>query len=629
MVVGFTLHMRTRLLLRAVLIACVCATFSESQKPEAGRYSEAHHRVKATIGTMVPMRDGVRLSVDIYRPDAEGRFPVILTHIPYDNATSSTWFGAARARWFAERGYVFALSDFRGRYDSEGTFDIFDHKHKTDGYDLVEWLARQPWADGNVGMTGPSYMGWSQWWAASQAPPSLKAIAPEVAPPDQFYNGPYQDGILVCWAMDWGAGMMAGRTNQRIGDGAYGGFANSRAEDYMHLPYLDLPKVKGAAYAPWFETWIRQNLSSFEYWERIAYQGRENYSKITVPALNITGWFDANFPGSPMNYIGMKQHGATPASRRPRLIIGPWSHGINTRELVGFDYGADAVLDLNGVICRWFDHYLKGVANGVERDPPVQVFVIGVNRWYAETDWPLPQTQWTRYYLHSGGKANSLKGDGTLTTRPPGDEPPDTYVYDPADPTPDAFDKVGNRTMPVRRVGHIEGAVDTRIGAIRDDVLVYQTAPLDADVELTGPIEAKLFAATSARDTDWMMRLVDVHPDGYAALLADGVLRARCRDPENQGAYNPEKLSEIKPDAVYEYTLRFWRAVGNVFRKGHRIRIEVSSSYYPYYLRNLNTGADNVGLETKWVVAEQKIYHDRQYPSFVLLPVIPRTAGGR
>lgn len=616
--------MTARRILRVLLAAVVCTTLAESRKPEAGNYSAQQYKVKATLGTLVPMRDGVRLSVDVYRPDAEGRFPVILTHTAYDNLTASTWFGPARARWFAERGYVFAISDFRGRYDSEGVFDIFDGRHKTDGYDLVEWLARQPWANGNVGMTGPSYMGWSQWWAASQAPPSLKAIAPEVAPPDPFHNGPYQDGVLVCWAMDWGAGMMAGRTNQRIAEGAYGGFANTRAADYMQLPYLNLPAVKGAPNCPWFETWIRQNLASHEYWKKISYQGPENYSKITVPALSITGWFDANFPGSPMNYSGMKKYGATPQSRRPRLIVGPWSHGINTRELAGFDYGADAVLDLNGIICRWFDRFLKGIDNGAERDPPVHVFVMGVNRWYEEQDWPLPQTKWTRYYLRSGGKANSLKGDGTLSTQPPGDEPPDTYVYDPADPTPDPFDKAGNRTTPVRRVGHIEGPVDARVGAIRDDVLVYQTPPLDADVELTGPVEAKLFAATSARDTDWMMRLVDVHPDGYAALLADGVLRARHRDPQNGGAYNPEKLSEIRPDNVYEYTIRFWRAASNVFRKGHRIRIEVSSSYFPYYLRNLNTGADNIGLETKWVVAKQKIYHNRQYASSVQLPVIPK-----
>jgi putative CocE/NonD family hydrolase len=382
--------------------------------------------------------------------------------------------------------------------------------------------------------------------------------------------------------------------------------------------------VKGVAHAPWFETWIRENLATADYWRRISYQGEEHYSRMTVPSLNITGWFDANFPGSPMNYMGMKRHGATPAARRPQLVVGPWSHLINTRKLLAFDYGPDAVIDLNGVICRWFDHYLKGIDNGADRDPPVRLFVMGSNRWIAADDWPLPQTAFTRYYLHSGGRANTLSGDGTLTVDPPADEPPDSYVYDPADPTPDSFDKgPDGKTLAVRQVGHIEGAVDTRRSAARDDVLVYQTPPLAADLELVGPIEATLFAATSARDTDWMMRLVDVHPDGYAALLADGVLRARCRDPERAGRYNPDRLSVIEPDRVYEYTLNFWRGVGNVFKAGHRIRIEVSSGYYPYYLRNLNTGADNVGLETRWVTARQKIFHDAKHPSSVLLPVIP------
>jgi putative CocE/NonD family hydrolase len=616
-------------ILWALIVGVGTLTGAWAQKPDAGKYSEPKYEVKVSIGNMVSMRDGVRLSVDVYRPDAPGKFPVILTHCPYDNLSGGTWFGPYRAKWFAQRGYVFAISDFRGRYDSEGVYDLFDGKHKTDGYDLVEWLAHQPWANGKVGMTGPSYMGWSQWWAASQVPPSLRAIAPEVAPPDQFQNGPYQHGILVSWAMDWGAGMMAGRTNQRIGEGAYGGFANNRAKDYMHTPYIDMPAVKGATNAPWFETWIRQNLSTDEYWRKIAYQGKESYSRMTVPALSITGWFDANFPGSPMNYQGMKQYGATPESRRPGLIIGPWSHGINTRELVGFDYGSEAVIDLNGYICRWFDHFLKGIDNGVTGEPPVYVFVMGVNRWYAERDWPLPQTQWTKYYLHSRGKANSLKGDGALsTTLPsttlPSDESSDTYIYDPADPTPDPYDKEGNRTTPVRRIGHIEGAVDARIAAIRDDVLIYNTPPLGEEVEVTGPIEAKLYAATSARDTDWMMRLIDVHPDGYAALLGEGVMRARCRDPKNGGVFSSEKLSEIEPNKVYEYTLKFWRVTGNVFKKGHRLRVEISSSYYPYYLRNLNTGADNIGLETRSVVATQKIYHNAQFPSHVVLPVIPR-----
>jgi uncharacterized protein len=560
----------------------------------------------------------------VYRPDAPGTFAVILQHTPYDNQRPVAWYGPPRAKWFAERGYAFAISDFRGRYDSEGEFDIFDAKHKTDGYDLVEWLAKQPWSTGKVGMTGPSYLGWSQWWAASEAPPSLKAIAPEVAPPDPFQNGPYQGGILVCWAMDWGAGMMAGRTNQTIGEGAYGGWSNNRVAEYMQTPYVDLPKVKGAAHAPWFEKWIRQNLATTDYWKGISYQGPEKYGKITVPSLAITGWFDGNFPGSSMNYIGMKKYGATPESRKPRLVIGPWSHGINTRELIGFDYGADAVIDLNGVICRWFDHFLKGMDNGAERDKPVQVFVMGANRWYGEDDWPLPQTVYTRYYLHSGGKANTLKGDGTFSQTAPTHEPPDSYVYDPADPTPDSYDKVGTRTAAIRRVGHIDGPVDARVSSLRDDILVYQTPPLKEAIEITGPISAKLYAATSAKDTDWMIRLIDVHPDGYSALLADAVLRARCRDPKNAGAYNPNQLSEIVPEKVYEYSMDFWRVTGNLFQPGHRIRIEISSSYFPYYMRNLNTGADNVGLETKRVIARQKVYHNSEYPSSVVLPVIPK-----
>ena len=245
-----------------------------AQSLEVGDYSPVAYEVTESLNEMVPMRDGVKLAVDIYRPAGPGPFPVILTHTGYGKRGGGAWFGPGRAHWFASRGYVFAISDFRGRYDSEGVFDVFGPKHKEDGYDLVEWLAKQPWSDGNVGMTGPSYMGWSQWWAASQAPPSLKAIAPEVAPPDQFENGPYQNGVLVCWAMDWGAGMLAGRTSQVAGEGAFGGFGNSREKDYMHLPYIEMPAVKGAApgSTPWFETWIRQNLSSDEYWSAIAYQ---------------------------------------------------------------------------------------------------------------------------------------------------------------------------------------------------------------------------------------------------------------------------------------------------------------------------------------------------------------------
>src|SRR5262249_36881854 len=237
--------------------------------------------------------------------------------------------------------------------------------------------------------------------------------------------------------------------------------------------------------------------------------------------------------------------------------------------------------------------------NGVPKDAPVHIFGMGRNRWYAEKDWPLPATKWTKYYLQSGGKANGLKGDGLLSTRHPAAEPPDAYVYDPVRPTRAPF-----------KGGHLEdGPIDTR-PSVNEDVLVYSTEPLTQDVEVTGPVEAKLFAATSAKDTDWMVRLIDVHPDGYAALLCDGVIRARCRDPHREGTFNAERLSTILPGSINEYTIRFWRGTGNLFAKDHRIRVEISSSYFPYYMRNLNTGADNLALETNVVVARQKIYHD-------------------
>lgn len=595
----------------ALVVTAAFVTGLDAQAPNVGTYSSAQYRVRETRGQMVVARDGIHLSVDVYRPDTVGRFPAILTITPYDNN------GAREsARGWAKRGYVVVAADIRGRYDSEGEWDPFNPKNKTDGYDLVEWTAKQSWCTGRVGMVGSSYSGWTQWWTASTAPPSLKAIAPFVAPPDPFGNIPYQEGVLVGWVVDWAAGM-SGRTAQNVSTGPYNGWTNTRYRDLWHTPYIDLLNFRGMMDAPWFEKWYQNNLSTAAYWKEISYQGKDKCAKMTVPALNVSGWFDVDHPGSPANYMCMKAYGGTPEARRPSLIIGPWIHGVGQPAPDGRDHGAAATIDLNGYVVRWFDHFLKGLDNGVENDPPVYVYVMGSNKWYGAKDWPLPETQWTKYYFQSGGHANSLKGDGVLTTTPPRAEGSDTYVYDPAHPTLAPYGDPGN--------GHIPGAVDTRLTSLGDEVLVYQTPVLTEDVQVIGPIEAKLYASTSAWDTDWMVRLIDVDPDGYAALLTDGVIRARNRNPANQGRFTAEALSTIEPGKVYEYTINFMRGTGNVFQRGHRIRIEVSSSLYPFYLRNLNTGADNLALatEAQAVVATQKVYHGGNFASHILFPVIP------
>tara|TARA_R110002111_G_scaffold1157_1_gene8153 strand:- start:7015 stop:8847 length:1833 start_codon:yes stop_codon:yes gene_type:complete len=604
----------SRILLRgriALIVAAIIPFISSpatAQPPQPGEYSPVKYEVIEERDRDAPMRDGIHLKIDIFRPKADGPFPAILQQTPYNKNGQ-----VARAKNFAARGYVVINVDSRGRFESGGEWDPFTPKHKTDGYDLVQWIADQPWCNGNVGTYGLSYMGWTQWWTASESPPALKAIVPEVAPPDHFYNCPYQNGIFVCWMIDW-AGATSARLPHSAGPGGYGGFAVNREKAYDNLPYIDFDKTRNYKPNEWWRKWILQNTADTEYWRAIAYQTPESYAKVNVPSLAVSGWFDANFPGTPMNYLAMKQYGGTPAARHPRIVIGPWEHIINRhRKAAGVDFGEQAIIDWDGYVLRWFDYHLKGIDNGVLQDPPVHVFVMGRNKWRAAQDWPLPQTQYIKYYLRSDGKANSSDGDGTLSTQPPGNEQADQYAYDPHNPTPSA---------PFTN-GHIDGPRDISKSAARSDVLVYDTPELTEDVEVVGPITARLFAATSARDTDWMIRLVDVYPDGRSLFLGEGVMRARHRDPALDGAFNPHKLSVIEPDQPYEYRIDFWRPTGNVFARGHRIRIEISSSYYPYYLRNPNTGEDNIGLATKFQIAKQKIFHDAAMPSHIVLPVIP------
>ncbi|MGB0578928.1 MAG: CocE/NonD family hydrolase [Limisphaerales bacterium] len=602
------IHPRAWTALTAALLALGFADPIAGQAPDPGQYSRQEFEVAEYRDEKIPMRDGVKLVADIFRPKAAGRFPAILQQTPYGKSGQ-----AKRAQKFAALGHVVVNSDSRGRYESGGDWDPFTPQHKTDGYDLVEWIAKQEWCSGKVGAYGLSYMGWTQWWTATQAPPSLKAIVPEVAPPDHLLNCPYQNGIFVCWMVDW-AGALSGRTPHRAGPGGYGGFAVNREEAYSRLPYIDFDRTRNYLPTTWWRKWVAQNTSAGDYWKGIAYQTPESYGRVKVPSLAITGWFDANFPGTPMNYLGTKKHGATPLARQPRMVIGPWQHIINRyRTAADVDFGEQAIIDWDGYILRWFDHHLKGVANGIMEEPPIHLFVMGRNQWRTATDWPLPETRFTKYHLHSGGRANSSAGDGRLRLHSPGEQPPDRYLYDPDDPTPSAA--FAN--------GHIDGPRDISDSAKRKDVLVYDTDVLKKDVEIIGPITARIFAATSARDTDWMIRLADVRPDGSALFLGEGVMRARYRDPKKNGAFNSSRLSKVEPNRPYEYTIEFWRPTANVFAAGHRIRIEISSSYFPYYLRNPNSTADNIGLVKEFRTAKQTIYHDAEHPSHVVLPVIP------
>ncbi len=356
-------------------------------------------------------------------------------------------------------------------------------------------------------------------------------------------------------------------------------------------------------YAAFYLDWLAHPTAD-DYWLPIS--PRAGYEQIRVPALNITGWYDI-FPWSTIeNYLGMKQRGGSElAHRNQRLIIGPWTHGNFSGSFPEREFGpaaSSAAIDLPGIHLRWFDRWLKGVDNGIDQEPPVMIFVMGVDEWHHEADWPLPNTQYRPYYLHSGGG---------LSTEPPGDEPPDMYLYNPLRPVPTVGGQVilpGANSM---------GPRDQRKVELRDDVLVYTTPSLERTVEVIGPVELRLFVLSLARDTDFTGKLVDVYPDGRAMILTEGILRARYRNSLTA----PELL---KPGVIYELRLDLW-ATGNVFLPGHRIRLEVSSSNFPRFDRNSNTGGD-IASETReqYQPAINRILHDAAHPSHLILPIIER-----
>jgi uncharacterized protein len=553
------------------------------------------------------MRDGTVLRADIYRPAVEGKFPVLLKRSPYDKSNpDATGFGFRAAA----RGYVLVDQDVRGRYASDGEWYPFLHE-SNDGYDTVEWAAALPYSDGRVGMFGGSYVGATQMLAAIAHPPHLAGISPVVTASNYHEGWTYQGGAFEQWFNEsWTSGLAQDTLHRAVrkNTNAMHGIGKLPLTEYS---LFDLPSAPDESnlrsLAPYFLDWLAHP-SYDDYWKRWTIE--DHYSEIGVPSLTIAAWYDIFLGGSLRNYVGIRAHGGTEAARRgQRLLVTIGGHAGSGRKIGDVDFGLAAAFDEDSVTLDWYDYLFKNVANSFANAKPVKIFVMGADEWREEETWPLARAHATKYFLHSAGKANSLVGDGSLSIAGPHTEPMDQYVYDPANPAP----TVGGPLC--CDSDHLKpGPRDQRPVEARADVLLYSTPPLVQDLEVTGPVQLEFFAKSSAVDTDFTAKLVDVSPDGFAKNLTEGILRARYRN-------SPEKAEFMNPGQIYKFTIDLW-STANVFRKGHRMRLEVSSSDFPRFDRNSNTGEDPAAA-TKSVSASNTIYHDAERPSALILPIVP------
>jgi putative CocE/NonD family hydrolase len=560
-----------------------------------------------------PLRDGVNLYADVYRPAGPGPFPTLLQRTPYDKLNSGVLPFVARA---ASAGYAVVVQDVRGRFESEGEFYPFINE-RPDGADTLEWLTAQPWCDGNIGMYGGSYVGMTQWQAAMSGHPALKAIVPNVTASNYHDGWTYQGGAFeLQFNLSWTMSVLALNTASRAHDGdiTSAGFqalvdgSDIMGPEFERLPLTGHPLF--AQYARYYDDWVNHPTYD-DFWA--ALDVSRLHAELKVAAFNMGGWHDIFLKGTLHNFTGMA---AGPLGDRQRVMIGPWNHGgLRGGNPIGAtDFGmrsTGAMIDSDGMHLSWFDRWLRGVESDDVHRPPVRLFVMGANTWRDEHEWPLARTEWQDWHFHSAGRANSLNGDGFLARDTPGAEPPDSFVYNPRNPVP----TLGGGLC-CNAVFALGGAYDQRAIEAREDVLVYSTPPLAEPLEVTGPIKVVLHAATSAPDTDFTAKLVDVCPCGCARNLTDGILRARYRASHTDGVL-------VTPGEVVEYEIDLW-ATSNVFLKEHCIRVEVSSSNFPRFDRNPNTG-ELPGRSTDLVSALQTILHDAEHPSRIVLPVIPAT----
>jgi putative CocE/NonD family hydrolase len=536
----------------------------------------------------IELSDGVRLSADIYRPAAGERVPVVVTRTPYDNSSSTE-----EGEYFARHGYAYVSVDCRGRYDSEGTFYPYRAEAR-DGYEVIEWAAAQPWSDGRVVTLGGSYLGFDQWLAAAESPPALRAMVTMVAPVD-YYDSPAHTGgaFNLGGRLPWTT-LVDARTNQRL-------TSHDWNAGLHHLPIASADGAIGRdleTYRDW-----AMHAERDDYWAKYTVEGR--WREVGVPVLHQGGWYDEFLRGTLRGYTGMREAGGDAEVRAgQRLLVGPWTHGMSMGAVVGeVDFGEHSQLDHRELARRWFDHQLRGGPPPFEGR--VRLFVMGENAWREFDDWPVPEAT---------DRAWFLRADDRLLPAAPGEETPDRYRYDPSDPVP----TTGGATCCVYPGFYPEimpwGPWDQREVEQRADVLVYSSPPLAEPLTVVGPVRARLFVSTTAPDTDFTAKLVDVHPDGRAINLSDGILRLRYRS-------STERPRLATPGEVYEIEIEL-SGTANTFLAGHRIRLEVASSNFPWYDRNLNTG-EHPATGTRRQVAEQTVFHDRERPSRLVLPVLP------
>ena len=574
--------------------------------------NQAIHDVSVERDVEARMRDGTILRADIWHPHGDGPFPVVLQRMPYEKeyALADTY---AHPRWYASHGYVVVMQDCRGRYRSDGEWDPFVHEVE-DGADTLAWVRSLPGTTGRVGMYGASYPGATQLQAAIGSGEDFGCICPAITS-DGFYDGwTYEGGALsLSFASYWAMTLVPDTARRKNRLDVQKAVADAMANPGPHFatwPLRDFAPLRASGLAPYFFDWLRHETFD-DYWRARAIF--PHYGRIRVPGLHIGGWYDIFLGGTLRNFAGVSATGGEGARGRQRLLIGPWYHFPWSRYTGGCDFGDAAkrsVVDAEQL--RFYDWVLKGIDDGISSEPPVKIFVMGENRWRSEEEWPLRRAVESAWYLHSEGRANTLSGDGWLSEAPATDEPPDTCVHMPRGPLPS-------------RGGHAccwedftpMGPSDQRPAERLAGVLCYTSEPLAEPLEVTGPVSVTLFAATDQVDADWVARLIDVHPDGRAINLTEGILRASFRE-------GLDRRVLLERDRIYEYRIDL-RATSNVFLPGHRLRVDIASSSFPHWDANPGTGQP-LG-EATWAdlrTATQTVFHDAARPSHITLPVVPR-----